>query len=357
MLRIDHRPTQTIYPGKYEHLNYPPFSLAESNSRSDAGMRTVLWGCAAVALVGLAYRPAKLLMLLFAPFILSTVLLGALLFHLLLSYFAASASAKYARSKRDPIVPVLSIGTAAGIEAIRVRKSWLTQKTANRQPLHPTSPAVSAALDQLIAVVINIHLLSWYQIFISPSDPSFPYAVETTIRQALANFLDRVVEVDWANLGVSTLLPRITKHLELFQEAQRSLLQSSDNAIANLPSEGNTKERKKKQSPGATPASEELDLLLSKQYAELAGGSGLHSAVSDAGFNSRPSEERHLRRLVARIIKFVLPEREAGSSAVTTMTMEVIACAVIRPIIEAIADPDLWNRMLDERGGNVIRER
>lgn len=241
---------------------------------------------------------------------------------------------------------------------MRVRKRWSNSADAFRQPLHPSSQAVSAALDELISVILDNHLLSWYTVSISPSDRSFPNAVERTIREVLLSIRGRLTEVDWAQLGVSTLVPKITHHLEMFQEAQQTLLESSATSASQQPgADPANKDRKKKQASGAQVASEELDLLLSNKYAELAGAAGLHPAVSGASFNSRPSEEKHLRKLIARILQLVMPERERRSSAVTVVTMEVVACAILRPVIEAVADPDLWNRMLDEKAGNAIRER
>ena len=319
--------------------------------------RTVLWISGAVAAAGLAYRPGKIFILLLLPFIITIFLVTAFLLHIVLSYFAASRSAYSDRRATQPVVPLLSIATEAGLEAIRVRKLWMIENTSLKRPLHPTSPAVSAALDRLLAVILDNHLISWYAVSISPSDPSFQNAVEKVIRETLISLRDKLVNVDWANLGVSTVLPRITSHLVLFQEAQQSLLETSGSANSNNGLDGISKDRKKKQSLSANPASEEFDLLLSNKYAELAGQAGLHDAVSGASFNSRPSEEKHLRKLIARILELIMPERESGSSAVMVLTMDVVACAIIRPIMEVISDPDLWNRLLDDKAGSAIREQ
>lgn len=330
--------------------------------------RVLLYTAGGLAAVGLAYQPSKLLTLLYIPLYTALALLVTLLANLAWSYLAARRSAQYFAQcttsdhpeSLSAVVPLLTTATAAGIEAIKVKRTWTRENTSFREPLLPSSPAVSAALDRLIAVILDNHLLSWYTGAISPSDPSFPNAVEKVIREVLADVRGRLTRVDWAALAVSTLLPKITSHLELFQEAQQTLTESS----ARTPhhehqpaTDPRNKERRKKQSPGATVASEEMDLLLSNKYAELAGEGGLHPAVSGAGFNSRPSEEKHLRGLVTRILEQVMPETERSSSAVSVMAMEVIACAVIRPIIEALADPDVWNRLIDDKAGAIIREQ
>ena len=44
-----------------------------------------------------------------------------------------------------------------------------------------------------------------------------------------------------------------------------------------------------------------------------------------------------------------MPEREVDSLAVRIIAREIVACAVILPIIELVSDPDFWNRMIDEK--------
>ena len=313
------------------------------------------------AATALIYRPRALLLVLLSPVFVLVVVLSPLAAHVVLSYLAAARDVP-SKHGSDPLVPLLSIATPSGLEAIRIRRQWrASTSTSNAKPhglLAPGSQKVSAALDRLIAIILDNYLNSWYKIVISPSDTSFPDAVERTIRDVLVEIREKLVKVDWASLGVTTLLPKITEHLELFTEAQQTLL--SKGAGPDTAAQGGSSEaqsRKKQSSPSAVPAGEELDLLLSEKYAALLDGKGLHPAVSGASFNSRPSEEKHLRFLVERILEKVMPRREADSKAVNVMTMEIVACAVIRPIIEAISDPDLWNRMLDEKAGAAIREQ
>ncbi|KAK9900670.1 hypothetical protein P389DRAFT_157250 [Cystobasidium minutum MCA 4210] len=328
-----------------------------------ADKRTVLWSAATLLAAAVALSPHRLVTLLLSPLFVVGVLVTALVIQVALAYcadhIAASRRSRANNSKNryDPIVPLLSIATPAGLEAIKTKRAWAKSNTSFRQPLHPTSATASAALDELIATILDNHLLSWYTVSISPSDPSFPNAVEKTIRDVLVGIRGRVADVDWAKLGVSTILPKITTHLDLFLEAQQSLMESSDPNVKSKSGDHGHKSRGKKQSPGATVASEELDLLLANKYAELAGQKGLHPAVSGASFNSRPSEEKHLRSLVLRILKLVMPAREAASSAVMTMAMEIVACAIIRPVIEVLSDPDLWNKMIDDKAGAIIREQ
>ena len=355
---------------------------------------------AAASLAVLIYQPGKLVKLLLLPIAVLLILLLTVSFHLFLSYCSALAVARSltARTKRDRVategntdrdtdaaVPLLSIATPSGLEAIWMKRQWVRADTSFRAaPLHPGSATVSTALDRLIAIVLENYLCSWYRTSISPSDPAFPNAVERTIREVLADIRERLVLVDWARLGVSTLLPKITAHLQLFAEAQQSMTDAPATTTTKPSASGVThaahnagpdkaghppappgtasqaqaQQRKKKQSPIAAPASEELDLLLAEKYASLlATGGNLHPAVSVSSFNSRPSEEKHLRAVIDKILAVVMPPREGNSRAVNVVAMEIVACAVIRPIIEAVTDPDIWNKLLDEKAGAALREQ
>lgn len=324
-----------------------------------ADKRTLLWSAAFVVASSIVYRPRLLATLLLLPLYAIGTFLVAVVIHAALAYGADRIDAHRAKAVRNPVVPLLSIATPAGLEAIRAKKAWSQSNAEFRVPLHPGSIKASAALDDLIATILDNHLLSWYTISISPSDPTFPHAVEKAIREVLGNAREYVAAVDWARLGVSTLLPKITTHLEIFLEAQQSLVEASGatKVGGQNGSASHQAARGKKQSPGANVASEELDLLLANKYAELAGKKGLHPAVSGASFNSRPSEEKHLRDLVHRILNLVMPSRESASPAVLTMATEIVACAIVRPVIEALTDPDLWNKIIDEKAGAIIREQ
>lgn len=94
--------------------------------------------------------------------------------------------------------------------------------------------------------------------------------------------------------------------------------------------------------------SEELDLLLASRYAGK-GAAKLHPAIENLSTTfTRQNEELHLRRLVDRVLPYVLPEAEAGSQALKIVVRELIACTVLYPVMDMISDPDFWNRTIDQ---------
>ena len=54
--------------------------------------------------------------------------------------------------------------------------------------------------------------------------------------------------------------------------------------------------------------------------------------------------------------RFGLPEREAESAALRIIVREIVACAVVLPIIEMMSDPDFWNKMIDDKVSSALRQ-
>ena len=75
----------------------------------------------------------------------------------------------------------------------------------------------------------------------------------------------------------------------------------------------------------------------------------LHPAVENLSSTfTRQTEEAHLKKLVHRILPLVLPEKEAKSKAIKITIREILACAVLFPVVEMLSDPDFWNTTIDE---------
>jgi sorting nexin-25 len=129
-------------------------------------------------------------------------------------------------------------------------------------------------------------------------------------------------------LIVKRILPKITAHIEQFRQSEVAL-------------RGAGLERRLTQS-------EELDLLLASRYGTK-GGEKLHPAVDNLSTTfTKQTEEMHLRQLVEKALPFVLPEKEAKSKVLRVAIREIVACAVLYPAMEMLADPDFWNRAIDQ---------
>jgi sorting nexin-25 len=95
--------------------------------------------------------------------------------------------------------------------------------------------------------------------------------------------------------------------------------------------------------------SEELDLMLASKYGAGREAGKLHPAIENLSTTfTRQSEEMHLKKLVDKALPHVLPETEKGSKALKIVVREIVACAVLYPMMEMVSDPDFWNRAIDQ---------
>ena len=122
---------------------------------------------------------------------------------------------------------------------------------------------------------------------------------------------------------VSRLIPIITDHLRASYEAEQIV-------------------RGRKLMRNVTE-SEELDLAIAAKYKE----GRLHPAASLAYSNTKPIQQQHLRGLVAKILPKVLPPSMMTSPAVNVLVKELVACAVLSPVMQMVADPDMWNQLME----------
>ncbi|CDO73019.1 hypothetical protein BN946_scf185007.g73 [Trametes cinnabarina] len=154
---------------------------------------------------------------------------------------------------------------------------------------------------------------------------------------SMDRLLARATSLDLSALLVNRILPKVTAHIEQFRQSEVAL-------------RGAGLERKLTQS-------EELDILLASRYAAKGGGK-LHPAVDNLSSTfTRQTEENHLRGLVDKALPHILPEKEARSRAVKIVVREIVACSVLYPVMEMLADPDFWNRMIDQVAGAAIRQQ
>jgi sorting nexin-25 len=202
-------------------------------------------------------------------------------------------------------------------------------------PLMPSEPAISTALNDILIMIVRDFVLSWYKDI--SSSPTFPVAVSSVLHQSIENLLHRAEDVDLASLLIKRILPKITTHVENFQQSEVAL-------------RGAGLERKLTQS-------QELDILLASRYATKAGGK-LHVAVENLSTSfTKQAEEEHLRSLVDKVLPYVLPGAEAESTAVKIVVREIVASSVLYPVMDMVGDPDFWNRLIDQVAGAAIHQQ
>ncbi|EIW64125.1 uncharacterized protein TRAVEDRAFT_158064 [Trametes versicolor FP-101664 SS1] len=268
------------------------------------------------------------------PLFLLLVVVGFFVLNVALGYLLDSVRPAPTNALTTAARP-LAFSTPAAWQAVLTRSQWSHKAPQSLPPLCADAPVVSAAINDILILIVRDFVLVWYKDI--SSSPSFPTAVSSTLHASMERLLEKATTLDLSALVVKRILPKVTAHIEQYRQSEVAL-------------RGAGLERKLTQS-------EELDLLLASRYAARGGGK-LHSAVDNLSSTfTKQSEENHLRDLVDKALPYILPEKEAGSRAVKIVVREIVACSVMYPIMDMLSDPDFWNRMIDQVAGAAIRQQ
>lgn len=219
-----------------------------------------------------------------------------------------------------------------GREAWRSEVTTLRKRQAyKKQPLYASSPNISRALDDVLDLVTRDFIWSWYSKI--SDNPVFRNEVDKAIRCALENVRDRLSEVDLPEVFTTRLVPILTAHFRDFNEAERAV-------------------RGRKLNRSVTE-SEELDLAIASKYRE----GKLHPAASLSYSDLKLTQQDYLRQMTTKVLPNVLPENVLNSRAVSTLIREIVACAVLSPILQILSDPDTWNQLMENFGRGMLQDR
>lgn len=211
------------------------------------------------------------------------------------------------------------------VMALRKRQAY------KKRPLYATSPKISRALDDVLDLVTRDFIWSWYS-KISPN-PVFRDEVDDAIRCALENVRDRLFEVDLPEVLTTRLVPILTAHFRDFNEAERAV-------------------RGRKLNRSVTE-SEELDLAIASKYRD----GRLHPAATLSYSDLKLTQQDYLRQTTTKILPHILPDTILNSRAVSTLIREIVACAVLSPILQMVSDPDTWNQLMENMGRGMLQDR
>ncbi|KAI0322993.1 PXA domain-containing protein [Amylostereum chailletii] len=272
-------------------------------------------------------------LILISPILLLLLLAACISFNTVVGY-ALDTRKRWNHATTLPARP-LAFSTPAAWQVVLTRSQWAYKPPQSLPPIHPDSPMISAAVNDILIMIVRDFVLTWYKDI--SSSPSFPTAISSTLHSSLERLLKTLESLDLADILVKRILPKITAHVEQFRESEVAL-------------RGAGLERR-------LTESDELDMLLASRYAGKGGGK-LHSAVDNLSSSfTKQSEEAHLKRLIDRALPFILPENEARSQAVTIVVREIVSCSVLYPLLDMFSDPDFWNRTIDQLAGAAIRQQ
>ncbi|KAJ6621064.1 PXA domain-containing protein [Mycena sp. CBHHK59/15] len=277
---------------------------------------------------------SPLTLLLISPFVVGLLGVAFLFLNVLVSHLLDSKTPSARNNLRYAARPFV-FSTPAAWQAVLTRSQWSQDSPQSFPPLVPESLVLSGAINDILIMIVRDFVLVWYKDL--SASPSFPMAVSSVLHKSLENILDRAATIDLSELVVKRILPKVTAHIEQFRQSEVAL-------------RGAGLERRLTQS-------EELDLLLASRYTSKGGGK-LHPSVDNLSTTfTKQTEEMHLRQLVEKALPFVLPEKEGRSRVLKLVVREIVACAVLYPVMEMVSDPDFWNKAIDQVAGAAIHEQ
>lgn len=198
-------------------------------------------------------------------------------------------------------------------------------------PIYEVSPPISKRLDELLDLTLRDFVKAWYRKISSGS--AFANQIDRAIRASLKNILERALSMDLVEFGVTRLLPIINNHIKAYAEAERLVRGKRLNIDS-----ANT---------------QEVEDSFVQRYRD----GKLHPAASLSTSKSAVQQQQHLRRLCSRVLPLVLPSNMQSSSSVITLVKEIVACAVLLPVMSLITDPDMINQLIENYGRSILHER
>ncbi|KAL1957873.1 hypothetical protein VTO42DRAFT_5438 [Malbranchea cinnamomea] len=242
------------------------------------------------------------------------------------------------RETADPrIKPPAVAGTSIAFLADEHRwdidaRSYRESAVYQPVPLYPQSFIVSAALDELLQCVLGAFVSSWYASI--SKNQRFVNEVDRAIRAAIAQLRERLLSQDLVEILVSRIVPIVTAHFRDFDLAERAV-------------------RGKNLTRNVTEV-EELDIAIASRYRD----GNLHPAAAAVSHSDKNgAQQAHLRELVAKLLPQLLPPPLLSSRVVFVLVREIVACGVLFPLMELLADPDTWNQWIEAYGRAALHDR
>ncbi|OLN85087.1 Sorting nexin-12 [Colletotrichum chlorophyti] len=209
--------------------------------------------------------------------------------------------------------------------------SLQTRQSYSKVPVDPDSRRISKAIDDVLELILRDFVNSWYSNI--SSNPVFSNEVDRAVREALITIRERLLELDLVDIVTTRVVPMLTAHFRDFYDAERAV-------------------RGRKLNRSVTE-SEELDLAIASKYKD----GKLHPAASLSFPDTKLVQQEYLRNMVSKILPKVLPSSVLASRAVSTIIREIVACAVLFPVMQILAEPDTWNQIMENYGRSMLQDR
>ncbi|KAF9089020.1 hypothetical protein BGX23_006970 [Mortierella sp. AD031] len=176
------------------------------------------------------------------------------------------------------------------------------------QLLNQPHPDLDAEAYHFLALLVRDFIQTWYSTF--SSDPQLVTSVVNVVIQIARELERRSQEVDWVGLLLLDVPEVLRRHYVDYRQATQKL----ETAYA----------------PNQTIES-------------IFHGLQPHFALQDG----EESEKEYLRQLADELLRILLPRAEYESDCVRWLIREIVACLVLRSLVEILTEPDMINYIVN----------
>lgn len=197
--------------------------------------------------------------------------------------------------------------------------------------LRSVASSVADAFHSVLDLILQNFVSSWYRSISTNS--AFVVAINDNVVFALDRLGERARQEDVAALLVSKVVPILSTHLAQFDAAER-LVKSKilHQDIMNT---------------------EEFDLAVAARY----NNGKLHPAASLTYSSTKIPQQEHLRKILLRLLPTICAESMVQSRVVFVLVKEMVACAILSPVLQTLSDPDTWNQVISNYGAATLQDR
>ncbi|KAF9340814.1 hypothetical protein BGZ91_000089, partial [Linnemannia elongata] len=210
------------------------------------------------------------------------------------------------RKSRHSKQPSQLPGTAPYLRILFPRN--IQQREPVPQLLNQPHPDLDAEAYHFLALLVRDFIQTWYSTF--SSDPQLVTSVVNVVIEIARELERRSQEVDWVGLVLLDVPEVLRRHYVDYRQASQKL----ETAYA----------------PNQTIES-------------IFHGLQPHFALQDG----EESEKEYLRQLADELLRILLPRAEYESDCVRWLIREILACLVLRSLVEILTEPDMINYIVN----------
>lgn len=200
------------------------------------------------------------------------------------------------------------------------------------EPIVEESFLISETLEELITLIINEFIDSWFQQI--SKDTLFQDSIRLELKYVLRNIKRRLSQLDIAKLLVLHILPILNDHFRQFTKAELTV---------------NLKESHTKFPVGSL----EYNMAVSRQYNR----GKLHPGVTVSINESDINEKNYLRKKIASILPYILSSNETNNNASMSLVREILSCTILSSIFQMLGDGDFYNLIIVKLIGDNLKHR